>query len=214
MKLNRKKIIAREFLLLLSCFLISGIAYIGVYPYNYVIRLKVDKLEISINPLTDEIQSLEKPVNAKLSKQKWFYDENLKRDATSGYNSYSELWKRLEYLQKSDSIIFKWNNIWDTDLKNLIKEIGFNNVKDFDKFISDNSLKTDELKTIEKVDSIKTEIANIKSQIRIIENKGLDIKDQLNFALLFLLITGIIAFPIRYLIYSIKWSIRTLNQKE
>ena len=75
MKLIIKKIIAREFLIFFCCMLISGLAYIGTYPYNYIVKLKIDKLEMSIIPLLDEIQSIEKPLSAKLSKQKWYYEK-------------------------------------------------------------------------------------------------------------------------------------------
>jgi hypothetical protein len=214
MKLNKKKIIAREFLILLSCIIISGIAFIGVYPYNFVIQSKIEKLEKTTIPLTYEIDSLESSINEKLSKQKWYYNENEKKNTIGSYKSYSELWGRLEYIQKSDSIIFKWDNVWNKDLIRIIKEIGFNTAQDFDKFIFDNSLNPDELKKMEKIDLIKTEVSKIRNEIRSKEDKLLNIADQIYFTLLVLLVTGIIAFPIRFLFYSIKWSIRTLKQKE
>jgi peptidoglycan hydrolase CwlO-like protein len=214
MKLKRKKIIAREFLILLSCVLISCISFIGIYPYNFAVELKIDKFEKSINHLTDEIKSLENSISSKLSKQKWYYNENEKRNSIGRYNSYSELWKRLENIQKSDSIVFKWNYVWNTDLIRIIKEIGFETSMDFDKFIFDNTLNSNELKILEKIENKKTEITNINNKNRNKENKIMNINDQINFALLFLVITGIIAFPMRYLFYSIKWSIRTIKQKE
>ena len=214
MKLNRKKIIAREFLLLFSCFIISGIAYVGTYPYNYVIELKADKLEKSIIPLTVEIQSIEKPINAKLSKQKWFYEKWQENSNLVDYDSISDFWKRLEYLHKEDSIEYKWNNVWGKPVLDFNRSLGFKSPSQLDKFINDNSLDNNELNTLKKADPLKSKLVEIENQIRDKKNKMLELKDQLNFALLFLIITGIIAFPIRFLYNAIRWSVRTLNQKE
>lgn len=214
MKLNRKKIFAREFLLFLSCLFVSTIAFIGVYPYNYVINSKIDKFEENIIHLREEVEKIEKPINVKLSKQMWFYEKWQGNSDLAVYNNYSELWERLEHLQKQDSIDYKWNNVWRKPVLVFIKDLGFNNSSQFDKFIKDNSLNKDELNIILKADTIKTEITEIKNQVRRKENKVLGIEDQLNFALLFLIIVGIIAFPIRFLYYSVKWSMKTLKQKE
>lgn len=215
MKLNKKKIIAREFLLFLGCVLISSLAFIGTYPYNYSIDSKIDKLEKDIIPLTIAIDSLEKPFNAKLSKQKWFFEEFQKNTVLKqSYRDSKELWQRLEYLHKKDSIEYNWNNVWNNALLDYNRSVGFKNPTQFDKFIKDNSLNDSELKIATNTETVRVKVANFESQIPKLWHKILDIKDQLNFALIFLIITGVIAFPIRYLFYSVKWSIRTLKQKK
>lgn len=210
MELNKKKKIAREFLFFLSCVLISGIAFVGTYSYNYVVKSKVGKLEKKIILLKDSISELEKPIDTKLSKQKWFYKENLKRDVV--YGSYSKLWERLEYLHKSDSIVFKWNNVWNVELKKMVKEVGFENVQEFDKFIKDNSLNLEELEIKAKTDFLQTQIVEFENQIKLQKHKIMDITKQFNFALLILAIIGIVVFPIRCIYYAVKWSIKTLKE--
>jgi len=214
MKLSRKKKIAREFLLLLSCVLISGLAFIGTYPYNFAINSKLDKLEKDVTHLTNEIDSLEKTFNAKLSKQKWFFNEWQNDANLADYENYTVIWERLEYLHKKDSIEYKWNNVWAKTVLDFNRSLGFKNPIQFEKFINDNSLNDIDLKNSTKVSSNQSEVNDIKLEIRNKKNKILDIGDQLNFALLFLVIAGIIAFPVRFLFYSIKWSIKTLKQKE
>lgn len=214
MKLNRKKIIAREFLLLMVCIFISVIAFVGIYPYNHVIKSKVDKIEKKIIPLANELQEIEEPINAKLSKQKWFYEKWQENSNLVDYKNYSEIWEKLEYLHSKDSIKVKWNSVWAEPVLNLIKSLDFKNPTQFDKFIEDNSLNRDELDKIQVADNIRSEISDYKNQIESINYNLLDIDDQFNFALFILVIAGIIAFPIRYLYYSVRWSIKTLKQTE
>ncbi len=214
MKLNRKKIIAREFLILISCIVVAVFAFVGTYPYNYVVNSKIERLKNSINPLTEEIDSLEKPFTQKVNNQKWIFDEYKERADTEIYKDHSELWDRFEELQKADSIIFKWNNVWSKEQKGIIKEIGSKNGNDFNQFILKNSLSNENIKNKSTADSLRSEINKLESQIRNKEYQRLDFDDQVQFALLFLIIISIIAFLFRYLSYSIKWSIRTLKQKE
>lgn len=94
------------------------------------------------------------------------------------------------------------------------RSIEFKNPTQFDKFIKYNSLNDSELKVATETETVRVKVANFESQINNYKYKILDIDDQLNFALIFLIITGVIAFPIRYLFYSVKWNIRTLKQKE
>jgi hypothetical protein len=214
MKLNKKRIIAREFLLFLGCVLISSLAFIGTYPYNYSIDSKIDKLEKDIIPLTIAIDSLETTINAKVAKQKWLFEEWQKNTDLADYKDYNEIWQILEYLHKKDSIEYKWNNVWANTVLDFNRSVGFKNPTQFDKFIKDNSLNDSELKIATETETVRVKVANLESQIKNYKYKILDIDDQLYFALIFLIITGIITFPIRYLFYSVKWSIRTLKQKE
>lgn len=214
MNLNKKKLIAKELLVFLSCILIFTISFLGIYPYNYIIKLKENKLKNDTIPLTKSIKSLEKGLEKKLSIHRWFYDKSAEQNALGNYKSYSELWDRLEYLQNADSIIFKWNNIWGKDLIKVINNIGFNTADDFNKFIKINSFNKNELKTKLKVDSLRTETIHLKSQIKSTQNKIINNKGQLNFALIALTICFTIAYPIRLIIYSIKWSVKILKQKE
>jgi predicted negative regulator of RcsB-dependent stress response len=98
MKLNKKRIIAREFLILMVCALVFVLAYLGTLPYNYFVNSKIDNLENESQPIKDSIETLTKSFSDKIDKQKWFFDESEKLNATGSYNTYFELWEGLEYL--------------------------------------------------------------------------------------------------------------------
>jgi len=215
MKLNRKKIIAREFLILMSCIGISILAYIGTLPYNYIISSNIKNSEKQIKPLNNQIDSLERAYNTKIEKHKWFFREIVDRYGPDiGYSSYKELWTRLSEFQKSDSIDYKWNNVWSQDVIKITKEIGFKDGKDFNQFIIEYSLNKQEQIDEENANKIRKNVDSLKRQIRYKENRLLDSEGQIYFGLICLIIMAIIAFPVRYLIYSIRWSMKTLKQKE
>ena len=215
MKLSRKKIIAREFLILLTCVLASTIAFLGTYPYNGAIDSRITKMEKEIEPLKSKADSLTDKISVKQEKQEWFFNENVDRYGPDiGYATYTDLWNRLEEVQKADSIVYKWNNLWSSDLIKIIKEIGFKDGKEFNQFVAKYSLTDKEIQDKSKADPITNEIKNIESKIRTENYKLMNFDDRLEFSLICLIIFGVLAFPLRYLFYSIKWSIKTLKQKE
>jgi hypothetical protein len=214
MKLNKKKIIAKEFLILMVCALVFVLAYIGTLPYNYFVNSKIDNLQNETQPIKDSIETLTKSFSDKIDKQKWFFDESEKLNVTGSYNTYTELWDRLEYLEKADSIQYKWENVWTSDLKEIIQNIGFSNGNQFEQFIESNSLSTDEINQNNSAISLNNELDKIKSRIRTEKYKVLDAEEKTEFALACLIIFGILSYPLRYLFYAIRWSIKTLKQKE
>jgi hypothetical protein len=215
MKLNKKKIIAREFLIVMVCAIVFVLAYLGTLPYNYFVNFKIDNLENESQPIKDSIETLTKSFSDKIGKQKWFVNEFEKFSATgSSYNKYTELWERLEYLEKADSIQDKWENVWGSESKEIIQKVGFSNGHQFEQFIESNSLSTNEINQKNSIIPLNNELDKINSRIRTEKYKVLDADEKTEFALACLIIFGVLSFPLRYLIYVIRWSIKTLKQKE
>lgn len=181
---------------------------------NYYIKSQINKLENNKIQLSSEIITLGKYINVKLSNQKWFFNSWQEKSNFVDYKNYSEFWKRLENLLERDSIEYKWKNMWDESIIDFNENLGFKNSAQLGKFIEDNSLNKNEKKYLENLIIKEAEVANISSQINIKQTKILDFTSQVNSSLYILFIVGIIAFPIRYLYYSVKWSIKTLNQTE
>jgi hypothetical protein len=196
------------------CAIVFVLAYLGTLPYNYFVNSKIDNLENESQPIKDSIETLTKSFSDKIDKQKWFFDEFEKLNATGSYNKYTELWERLEYFEKADSIQYKWENVWNSDLKEIIQKIGFSNGHQFEQFIESNSLSTNEINQKNSIISLNNELDKINSRIRTEKHKVLDVDEKTEFALACLIIFGVLSFPLRYLIYGIRWSIKTLKQKE
>lgn len=215
MKFKYKKIIAREFLILMSCIGIFILAFIGTNLYNFVISIRVGNIEKKIESLDKKIDSLENIYGTKIEKQKWFYNEFFYRFIIDrSCSSYENLWNRISELQKSDSIVFLWNNIWSSEVKKDFHKIGFKDEKEINQFVLSNSLNEKEQNFKRDADSISFEILFLTQHKLDTKDKHLDSEEQIRFSYISILIIGIIVFPARLLIYSIRWSVNTLKQKD
>lgn len=214
MKIETKKTIAREFLIFLACVAIAILSFLGTFLYNAIYERKVQRIENSMTPINQEITELEQPYKEKINRQKWFFNESKKRDFNGGYKNYSTLWNRLEEIHKTDSVVYKWNNVWEKEMKKVIGEIGFKTGEEFDKFISDNLPNKDDVSNQSNVEKLRKEINKLESQKYRNKYQLLERKGQMHFASTVFLVLIAISFPLRYLFLSIRWSIKTLKQKE
>jgi len=214
MKLHKKKIIAREFLILLGCIALTVFVGLGTIPYNYFVNLHIENLPVSTQTLIKEIHNLEKIYKLKESKQKWFYNENKKRFSEASYISFTDLWGRLRDLQKADSIMYKWDNVWDKKVKEMFSAMGLKSGSDLNRFIAEYSFSKEDLVLKSTANLKYRELDKIRNQMRQGKDLLLDAKEQTNFVLVCFLLISIIVFPIRYLFYIIKWCIKTIKQKE
>lgn len=214
MELRTKKIIAREFLVTLTCLLVSFLFFIGTIIYNY--RLESQRTDIlnEIEIKTQLTDSLTRPYKEKLDNQEWFYTEAKNKEAQGDYENSQQLWTRLTSLSKADSVIYKWDNVWSKELKEVLREIGFKDGKAFNSFIGKNILSDEESKSFDRIRTLKEEINTLNEKSKNLDYKQFDKDNQIESSLAILLIIGIIGFPIRYFIYAIRWSYRVLKQKE
>ncbi len=241
MRLKTKKIIAREFLFLMGCISVFILTYFGTLTYNLLIETRISMLEKSIISINEKINSLEKTFFQKVNNQKEFYEkfmghpynkvntedlwhwsqpeykkrllvEELLGKTSTGIPKYQDLWKSLEELQKTDSVIYKRNHRLSDNLIERLNETGYNNGHDFNQFIKENSLNADEKENKSMVSNMEDNVINLQEQIRDTRQKSFI--DRINISSFLLILAILIAFPLRYLFLAIRWSIKTLKQKE
>ncbi len=112
MKLQTKKIIAREFLLLLTCIGVALIVFPFTLLYNSLKESNLDKIQNEINLNVKNNQNLNHSYDKKFETHAWFYNKiNEKLDlSNSKYNDPDKLWKRLNTLIQKDSLEDKYEN--------------------------------------------------------------------------------------------------------
>lgn len=214
MQLKFKKIIAREFMVTLGCLLIGCLFIFAIQIYNYRLDSQQGDIFSEKYVKIHLVDSLTKPYKPKLDNQEWFFEKAKFYYAQGDYENSDQLWTRLAYLFQTDSVINKWENVWDNSLKEVLQEIGFENGKAFNSFIEINSLSDEESKSFEEVRTINEEIYQLNEKSKYIGFRKFDYDDQVESTSILLLIIGTICFPIRYLIYAIRWSYQVLKQKE
>lgn len=215
MKLKTKKIIAREFILLIATIALSIVAFLGTYIYNFYQHDQIDKLEEKILSETIIADSLAKSYNLKLNNQKRFYDKNNEKVDLSEaeYNSPFKLWKRLYDLSVKDSIKAKFEKVWTVEIKDLLRELNLESPEKLKAFIDNNRITQIDSNNFSKATNIYSELSSIKSVKIKHQEKILEIKKQFRFGTWTFMIGLICFFGIRYLYYGIKWSIKILEQK-
>jgi hypothetical protein len=216
MRLQIKKIIAREFLILIVTICIGLLAFSLTYPYNFCRQHQVDNLTNKIITKENLADSLSTSFDTKIKKKKWLNKKlNEEFDLSSDTIYLDSIWIRLVSLAQNDSIKFRWdgNKNWIEIWTPFFKKIGFNNPSSLQEFILTNNINKSDIENNNSSLKIKDEIKSLKLQKREIENKILSYYEQVNFGIVTLIIFGIILFGLRYVVYSVKWSLKILKQK-
>lgn len=210
-----KKIIAREFLILLASIILTSIIFLCVFPYNSFQKSNIDKIDNSLIEKEKLTENLNKTVNQKIENQEWFF-EKLSNEfdiANSENSKLKTLWPILQKIAENDSIEHRWNNKWEKSLKDFHKRIGFKNATDLEAFIKRNSISLNDSIQLKKSDKIRKEITELKN--RRTEFKGKILNENAKFKLaggIGVILFGIL-FLLRYLIYAVNWSVGTLKEK-
>lgn len=227
MKLQTKKIIAREFLVLAIAIGVAVISYLVIYSYNYLEQNTTDKLSQKIvlnNTISNKLSS---PYTEKFNKQLWFANkyykqfQNDKAKTTQFYNKNGipiigkdwnfRVFDRLMYLSHKDSLITMWNG------KNFYEEFGkyfnINTAEDFKIFVDENLISQDDINKKEQSEIIYNKTRPLQIKRDILKSKINSSIEQFNIVSYIFLAFLIIAFILRYIFYGIKWSIKTLKVK-
>jgi hypothetical protein len=216
MKLTTKKILAREFLTLTLVITLGLISFLCTYPYNAIKRNQIENKSIKISEQTKLADSLSFSYKSKHNKQNWFFEKlsnqyDLSDDTT--FDERDEIWKRFNSWTLKDSINYKWEYIWSGEITTFFKSIGVQNSNSLQSFIENNTITKTDSSNFNTSLAINAEIAMLSKSKK--ENKGKIFlyNEQKEFGLKAIYICFIVFFGIRYLFYSIKWSLKTLKQK-
>ena len=117
MTTRQKRIIAREFLILISVFALEIIFYCFIYFYNSYQTNKIEILEESTLRKNKSINVLMLPIDKKMEKQSWFFRQvSSEFDiSNSMYARLETFWPVIERVAKKDSTEYRWNNKWNRE---------------------------------------------------------------------------------------------------
>ena len=213
MNKKTKKIIAREFLFFLTLLIISGLFLIAVFPYNSYKERKVDNYGLKINDLNSEIEKISGKAYKKLKQQNWYHSKisdefNVNKPP---YNRIEKLWKQLQNLAIQDSLKLKWSDQWSEKVKNFHQNLGFNNGDEFQSFVLLNSLTQSDSTSLSKSELKRAELLKLEKLRDMNERDIMNENNVMNLLSILITILFIVMFILRYLIYAVKWSLKTLK---
>jgi hypothetical protein len=214
MKLNSKKIIAKEFLVLLSVIVITLLMFFCTELYNAFKFHQLDKINSTISFKTKLSKDLAHNYAFKSEKRIWFFKKfsNEFNIIDTKYDTNEKVWGRLEYLAKKDSIKHKIEKEWTSEMTNFIFSLGFSTPLKFKKFIEDNSENSNDINQYKESKRIQIEVKNLEIEKLNLSKEIIIKKDQINIIkYTFIVLVGFF-FILRYLFYGVKWSVKILNQ--
>ena len=213
MKLEFKKIIAKEFLYFIVIIVLTLLTYFSTFAYNFFKSEQIDKTTTTIFEKNKMKDSLYLSYSSKIKNKKWFFEKFASEfNATEEDNSWKkEIWNRLEYLAKKDSIKQKWLT-WDNDLIEFHKKIGQNTAKELTNFVTNNTLSASDIKNQKKVAKINDEINYLEKSKKVKSIQILSDNEKIDFGIKSLLVFIFILVILRHLIASINWSLKTLKK--
>lgn len=212
MQINTKKIIAREFLLFLSCLTIGILTFSGTYVYNYIKRAQIESLSKEVDNKILLSEKFSKAYTDKTDKQFWYT-----KQYTSHFNNYGDypnakLWKDLYELAKTNKVKSGWENTWKEEFVSLNRHIGFETPESLQAFILENMVYQTDLENKELSEKAYSEAEGARNQISRKSIEILSPKNQLKTAGMATLIAIMVLFVFRYLTYGVKWSLNILRQ--
>ncbi len=102
---------------------------------------------------------------------------------------------------------------WIENWTPFFKKIGFNNPSSLKEYILTNILDKSDIENNNKAIIINAENVTLKTQKAENQNKVLEHYEQVKVGIVALIICGIILFALRYIVYAVIWSLKTLKQK-
>lgn len=213
MKQSFKRIIAREFLLLVFSSCILFLIYLSLILFNLNIERKATKFEKEIEKEIVERKKIDSAYYKKCQNWANLYNKvnSLIDLENSNYNNPSKFWKRIEELIKKDSFDYKYQN--RPILRSAFQAAGLFSKEQVRKFVKENNLSVTDNANIQQFANSDTKLNQLRKELETTNQSYLNDNDKAyNFGVAFLIIF-LFVFLIRYLYYAILWSLKTLKEK-
>jgi hypothetical protein len=208
---KKKKIIAREYIMLMIILLIGALTYLSTVLYNVILQNKIDKVNERIEINNSQIDTLIQIYRQKSNNQDSLYKKFKEEFDVSHLKTKDAFWTRTEHVARIDSFSILWKTKWDKSIISAIQNMGFLTPDDLKSFIIDNSYTLDDLKNDSTATEIKKYNVDLLNNLSLKKGKILTRRDQIKIAVSILIISFILLFIIRYLIILLRWSIKTLK---
>lgn len=216
---SMKKIIAKEFLIMIAIISISLLSFLFTKGYNYFtqneIKISKDSLE-NIHALSvQNINSLQYDYLNKIEKQNvvFFLAQKIYNNIGYGkkYETSHQFWNQLleedyeSYTKNYNDHLPLWKDYQINYEENIYT------YESFKKFVIENTVNEIEQKNYEDAVSKAKHRTLISNRITSLSIKLLSNKEINNYGLAIFLFLFIICFIVRYIFIAIKWSIKTLK---
>ncbi|MCP9751410.1 hypothetical protein [Ferruginibacter sp. HRS2-29] len=238
MNLKNKKIIAREILIFLSTLVISLVTYGVVSVFTNYHSRKITSIQLQIDNTKNAADNLSLNYNSKLENQieyaKVYYEAVGNSEESRKYIFFNKSGiayqlkdgnlQLFDVYNKIENPLFPQKRPASTKKINSKKKGKTNSFDELDlneglfqttydkKYIQINTILPNDLKSKNESNNLYSKIDSLKRVSTIHEQKVFDNSELWDCVFSVLILTITILFGVRYVIYMIKWSIKTLKQ--
>jgi hypothetical protein len=216
---DKRKIIAKEILILLSAIGISILCFAGTYIYNFIIDYRIGDRKDKASVMQKESDSINYNYDYKQRNHQWFFESmsNVFNNVgeSKEYDTEQKLWVNIRSIptfNNIDSLVLKWNRVYlKHDIGARLIKSGFDSPQKLYNFLIDKSMTAEDSLNHKKAKAIQADIENINNKIAEIHDSKLHFSDQVSFTSLSFVLLLITLFGVRYIYYLVSWCISTLK---
>lgn len=222
MRLRTKKLLAREFLLLLSVLVVSFFAFLGSYGYNAYLKKQNSFLQDSIASYEMLSDSLPRIFYSKLQKQHQLYqtlNAFVLPTLIDGYLFFPAIsqnrvtfFKTYFRFAKEGKIDSVWKTYRSNKEKSALRKMGIGSPQKLESYILSNIHTSDDIRNRDLATKYENKVASMSEKATAILKKQLDYKQQIRVGMNAMIILFLITFVGRYLVYGVIQSIKILKE--
>ena len=206
MLVKTKKLIAKEFLIFISIIVLTILFWAGLLLYNLTVDYRNSKIDKEIYKESKVEDSLSYEFIRKQKEQRAFYTRLSKAISYPDEDSSSKsTWEALHDIYYENTVKSLWGN-WEAYLPGINK-LGFNNAKELSSYIGKNLISRTDSLNFNKYLELKSK----RTPTNYFNKYSVD--EQEKSVLIVFIILMCLAFPFRFLLKLIGWSIKTLRAK-
>lgn len=213
LNLKTKKIIAREFLILLLaiCLTMGFRGGIAIWNNRYVKALQEASQEY--DAMEAERIRLVQTYDYKLKNQEKFFDWYDHIFYFNDYRTPDSLWVHFYEMAETDSLRLRFEKKWNEYDRSLFDRFGFSNGWELQAYILRNQLTQSERLAQARVEDLATKQRMLQQRYDEFDNLYLTEEEIWDRLTLFVLCLLGLLYPVRFLVIAIRWSIRVLRTK-
>lgn len=211
METKTKKLIAREFLVLCVVIGLTLLVFLSTFIYNYYQSKQISQIDESIIVKKKGADSLTFPYRKKTTAKAWF--KQTFWNTTKAYGAFTnDDWDSFTKWAKKDTLNNFWSDQFNLDQKKVYQEMGFAEPKHLVNFFLHHESQQADIDKFNEGKLLEATVINkLKQERNKIIHKKVSAKHRKSIALYTFLILLLLAFGIRYVCNSIRWSIKTLK---
>jgi hypothetical protein len=125
----------------------------------------------------------------------------------------NQVWTKFQTWLVSGSLATKYESEWNTSEKKLLRDFGIKSSAEMVAFIEGNTLSAEDSANLIRIEELNKDVNQANRGIEVAKFRKIGGEQHNKIALTVIICAGFVLFLMRYLYYSVRWSLRALREK-